>query len=58
LAHLTQKFDFKATPAERSDTEQVMHVVIVDNQVMRLLRPSTPGLGAGPDPPHKWASAA
>jgi hypothetical protein len=37
-----EKFSFKATPAERSYAEQVMHVVIVNNQVLRLLRPSTP----------------
>jgi len=37
-----EKFDFKATPAERSYAEQIMHVVIVDNQVLRLLRPATP----------------
>src|SRR5262249_10422871 len=36
------KFAFKATPAERSYAEQIMHVVIVDNQILRLLRPSAP----------------
>jgi len=36
------KFGYKSTPAQRSYAEQVMHVVIVDNAILRLLRPQTP----------------
>lgn len=28
-----EKFGFKAPPAERSSAEQVLHAVIVDNQI-------------------------
>jgi uncharacterized damage-inducible protein DinB len=48
-----EKFDFKATSAERSYAEQVMHVVIVDNQVLRLLRPSTGGPTTNPNASSK-----
>lgn len=37
-----EKFGYKSTPAQRDYAAQVMHVVIVNNQVLRLLRPSTP----------------
>lgn len=42
------KFSFKATPAERSYAEQIMHVVIVDNQILRLLR--TPATAPATNP--------
>jgi uncharacterized damage-inducible protein DinB len=43
-----EKFGYKSTPAQRSYAEQVMHVVIVDNQVLRLLRPATPAPATNP----------
>ena len=43
-----EQFGFKATPAERSYAEQIMHCVIIDNQILRLLRSSAPVPAANP----------
>lgn len=43
-----EKFGYKSTPAQRDYAAQVMHVVIVNNQVLRLLRPSTPAPATNP----------
>src|SRR5579872_5199144 len=48
-----EKFGFKATPAERSYAEQIMHCVIIDNQILRLLRSSAPPPTTNPNATSK-----
>jgi len=47
------KFGYKSTPAQRNYGEQVMHIVVVDNAVLRLLRPSTPAPTVNPSATSK-----
>ena len=37
-----EEFGYKSTPPQRSYGEQIMHVVTVNNNVLQLLRPTTP----------------